>query len=221
MSGPLPEHPRPEDQTPDESALNSLKPGQLDTAAMRSSRPVTDAPLGSTALRQLEVEVPVGHRAWADQLARHLGGLIEAKGGEAHIRLHPSHLGALEVRIHSQGGEAHIQVQTQHDQVREALEAALPRLRESLQGNGIHFATFDISRQHSPFQTTTASTGHGQGGYQGFGANHQYSGEQGDGRQSPSQPIWHQSSFAREEIHPGDTDDEHYLPSTGAIDYWL
>ena len=217
---PLPDRPQADDQTPDESALNGLKPGQLDaTAPTRASRLGVEVPTGSTAPRQLEVEVPVGHRAWADQLARQIGGLGREGGAEAHVRLNPAHLGPLEVRVHTENGETRIQLQTNHEQVREALETALPRLRETLQGGGFHLAAIDLARQPAGSQTPTGTTP--QGAFQGFGHQQQTPGDQGGGRQSGHQTAWDHASAAVAESTPSVDPDHRKNDRLGGIDYWL
>ena len=65
----------------------------------------------------------------------------------AEIRLNPAHLGPLEVRIQIQNDQANINFTAQHGMVREALEAAIPRLREMLGESGLQLNNVTVSDQ--------------------------------------------------------------------------
>ena len=67
--------------------------------------------------------------------------------GEARLRLNPAHLGPVEVRLSIQHDQASIQFAAHHGQVREAIETALPRLREMLAQEGIQLQNASVSDQ--------------------------------------------------------------------------
>ena len=209
---------RQEEQPPDEPPPGLIT-GKPDENAPLRPRLAPEAPSVAPAPKPLEIKVPVGQQAWADQLARQLGGLAEAGGGEARIRLHPEHLGPLEVRVQTQGRDTHIQLQASHDQVREALEAALPRLRESLQGSGFHLAAVDLGRQPAPGQAPSGGTG--QGAFQGAGGQHQASDDQSGGRQPAPRNVWPPAASSTGEALADVADPVGGRHTTGAIDYWL
>ena len=76
----------------------------------------------------------------------------------AEIRLNPPELGPIEVRINMQGDHAEVSFSTQHASVREALEAAVPRLRDMFNSAGLGLGDVNVA-QHSFGQSRT---GHGQ-----------------------------------------------------------
>ena len=55
----------------------------------------------------------------------------------AEIKLNPPHLGPMEVRVTVINGEANVTFSSPHAAIREALEAAIPRLRDSFAGEGL------------------------------------------------------------------------------------
>jgi flagellar hook-length control protein FliK len=65
----------------------------------------------------------------------------------ADIRLDPPELGQLQVRINMNSEQATVQFQVQSPQAREAIENALPRLREMLEQQGVALADTDVKEQ--------------------------------------------------------------------------
>ncbi|MDJ0927116.1 MAG: flagellar hook-length control protein FliK [Gammaproteobacteria bacterium] len=63
----------------------------------------------------------------------------------ARIQLHPEQLGPLEVRIQVEDDVAQVWFSAQHGQTREALEQALPRLRELFADQGLQLIRSDVS----------------------------------------------------------------------------
>lgn len=85
----------------------------------------------------LALEAPLRGAAFAGELSDKLVWLAGRQGQWASLSLNPAHLGALEVRLSLAGGDASAQFFSANPVVREALEAALPKLRELLADAGI------------------------------------------------------------------------------------
>ena len=66
----------------------------------------------------------------------------------AQIRITPQNMGPIEVRVQMQNDQATIAFTAQHGATREAIDAALPRLREMLSDQNVNVVDVDIS-QHS------------------------------------------------------------------------
>lgn len=79
----------------------------------------------------------------------------------ADIRLDPPELGQLNVRINMNAEQATVQFQVQSAQARDAVEQALPRLREMLEQQGVALADTDVQEQQ---QQMAGDTEHQQGG---------------------------------------------------------
>ena len=63
--------------------------------------------------------------------------LASSNKQQAEIRLTPADLGPLRVRIAVEDGAANVTFQAQHAVTRDAIEAAMPRLREMLAESGL------------------------------------------------------------------------------------
>ena len=94
-----------------------------------------------------QVATPVGSPDWPQQLGDRVAVLVNQNLTNAQIKISPAHLGPLEIRIAVSDGQANIAF-TSHSQVtREALEAAAPKLREMLGGQGFAHVNVDVSPQ--------------------------------------------------------------------------
>jgi flagellar hook-length control protein FliK len=93
------------------------------------------------------VATPVGSPAWAGELGQRMVMLARSDAQTAQITLHPAHLGPIEVRLSLSGGEATAVFVSPHSDVREALETALPRLREMFAGAGIELGQAQVNAQ--------------------------------------------------------------------------
>ncbi len=120
------------------------------------------------------IESPPGHRAWEESMARHALKMAGEGVSRATLHLNPASLGTLEVQVTTEGDEARIQFHSQHTLVRDAVEAALPRLREMFHGSGLNLVEVEVSR-HGSFAT---------GGQAGSGQANAGSSEQGSPRAS-------------------------------------
>jgi hypothetical protein len=114
-------------------------------------------------LRQFVAQQPLQPSADSSRFAAGLGErlMFMSQNGvqSAQLKLHPAHLGPLDVRIQIEDNVAQVWFGAQHGQTREALEAALPRLREMFAEQGIQLAHADVESQ----QQHGRSSGDGAG----------------------------------------------------------
>ncbi len=97
--------------------------------------------------RHTEINIPLGHAAWEQSLARQLLQAGQGQLRQLHIKLNPSNLGSLDIKLQVDGDATNIAFSSQHAVVREAVEASLPRLREMLSGSGINLGNLDVGGQ--------------------------------------------------------------------------
>jgi len=99
-----------------------------------------------------------------DTVGSHIQWLAEHKIGHAHLQLSPQDMGPLEVRLKLDGDQLAAHFTSAEPDVRQAMEHALPRLRDLLGEHGLNLAQADIgqqsSRQHAakPPQTEMSSS---------------------------------------------------------------
>jgi len=93
--------------------------------------------------------IPPQNPAWGDTVGDRVQWMAAQNIQEAKIRLHPQELGSLEVHIQvGKDQQTSISFSSPHSQVRDALETAIPRLREMFGENGLTLGDVNVS-QHS------------------------------------------------------------------------
>lgn len=100
------------------------------------------APATATAAAPIvrEVPSPVGAPAWNTQLSQQVVWIANARHQVAEIRLNPPDLGPIGITLKLDGdgaNQATVQFTSPHAPVRDAIESALPRLREMMADAGI------------------------------------------------------------------------------------
>ena len=89
------------------------------------------APLDAASPRPvISINTPLGEQGWAQEVGTRLRVLVEQGNQRAEIRLNPPELGSVEVKVVSDGERTNVTFFAQHSTTREALDAAMPRLRE-------------------------------------------------------------------------------------------
>lgn len=86
---------------------------------------------------QVEIARPVGTSAWTQDVTGALAHAISVRHTSAQLHLHPESMGPVDVRISVTGNEANVQLVAAHAATREALENALPALRDLLGSQGL------------------------------------------------------------------------------------
>lgn len=89
----------------------------------------------------------VGGPNWSEALAHRVSWMLEGQLGRAEIALDPPELGPLQVRISTQHDQAQIHFVSHHAPVRDALDQAIPRLREMLEAQGVQLVDVDVRDQ--------------------------------------------------------------------------
>jgi flagellar hook-length control protein FliK len=135
------------------SSLSSVTPlvttgSSDDLSGVLSMTPRLATPLVGGALPVMPVATPVGQAGWASELGQRVAWLAQGELREAQLQLHPRSLGPVEVRI-AYGHEQQLNVSftAANPAAREALDAALPRLREMFDQQGLNLADANISQQ--------------------------------------------------------------------------
>ncbi|CAH1903549.1 Flagellar hook-length control protein fliK [Candidatus Nitrotoga sp. HW29] len=105
----------------------------------------------------LSVDVPFAHKAWADDFNQQIVWVTTQQGQSAELRLNPPQLGPVDVLIKIDGDQATTLFTSAHAVVRDAIEQALPKLREMLADNGIMLSNATVSDQ-SPREQQTKQT---------------------------------------------------------------
>ncbi|MCC4588527.1 flagellar hook-length control protein FliK, partial [Xanthomonas sp. NCPPB 1067] len=89
----------------------------------------------------------MGSDTFDDAIGARLSWLADQKIGHAHIKLSPSEMGPVEVRLHLEGDKVNASFTATNADTRQALEQSLPRLRDMLGQNGFQLGQADVSQQ--------------------------------------------------------------------------
>ncbi|MES2347490.1 MAG: flagellar hook-length control protein FliK, partial [Pseudomonadota bacterium] len=134
-----------------------------------SDRTTTPGPSAVTAVPTDKLSSRVGTQAWDQQLGQKI--VFMAAGGEqsATMELNPPDLGPLQVVLSVNKDQATAAFTSATPEVRQALEAALPKLREMMSDAGIQLGSATVSAgmsdQNNGFsQQATSAQGGGNGG---------------------------------------------------------
>lgn len=102
---------------------------------------------GRASDNSLTVNTPLGIKGWADDFSQQIVWMSTQKNQVAELHLNPPNLGPLDVLITITDKQATAQFSSPHGVVRDAVENALPRLREIFADNGIMLGNTTVSDQ--------------------------------------------------------------------------
>ena len=132
-------------------APEALRPS-VSHASMQQPAVLAD-PLSPSA--QSMITEQLGRPEWGQGMGKQILWMVNQNLGRAEIRLNPANLGPMEVRIDLDNDQVSVAFTSRHAEVREAVEQALPRLREMLEEKGLSLADTDISRHSFAEQRQT------------------------------------------------------------------
>ena len=121
---------------------------------------------GAQPTPQLPVQTPAGQQAWAEDVGNQVRWMLGRAESKAELVLTPPSLGKLEVSISLNGDHTTAQFIASSQAARDALERAMPHLREILQQAGIMLGDANVStsgQQGRDGGTSRQDGGNGQG----------------------------------------------------------
>jgi flagellar hook-length control protein FliK len=95
------------------------------------------------------ITVPPGRPDWSEAVGQRVLWMVSNKTQVAELRLNPPELGPVEVKVRTDDDGVRLSFAAGNAAVREALEAAAPRLREMLLAEGLRLENMDIGQQHA------------------------------------------------------------------------
>lgn len=141
----------------------AIAPEQAPTKTLAQAN--ADVPAGSVPplAGQVSIQVPVttvvadkpvitmqssfGSPGWSQELGDKVVWMSNSQGHMSQLVLNPPSMGAVEIRLQLNGADAGAQFYSANADVRNALEAAMPKLREMLAGAGINLGQTTVSNQ--------------------------------------------------------------------------
>lgn len=140
-----------EPQTERSSATTLTTPLVFSTTTGVAAPVVGAANTGSPALA-LDIQPQLNSAAWARVMSSRVVWMAREGVQQAELRLNPAHLGPVEVRLSMQNEQTSVTFIASNAAARDALEQALPRLRESFNENGLALNHAEVSHQEQSSQ---------------------------------------------------------------------
>jgi len=106
----------------------------------------TDAASSAKGLPVVTVASSYTSNVWGDELSNSVRYLVGKNIQNAEIKINPQNLGPIEIKISMVNEQTNVQFISQFPQVREALEQAMPRLRDMLGESGVELGDADVSQ---------------------------------------------------------------------------
>jgi flagellar hook-length control protein FliK len=120
--------------------------------------------------------IDTSRQNWPDALGSRVEWMLHQGLQEARIELHPRDMGSINVHIKLGNDGADVRFAATNPNVRDALEASMPKLREMLAGSGLQLAQAQVGSQmqqqessgrflpqQAPAQSPTSATGNAAG----------------------------------------------------------
>ncbi|HSD37778.1 MAG TPA: flagellar hook-length control protein FliK [Rhodocyclaceae bacterium] len=119
------------------------------------------------------VATPIGRQGWADEVGQRVLWTAKSDSNRADLILTPPQLGRIEVSIHMNGDQANASFMVANPVAREALQDAMPKLRELMAQAGIQLGQADVSAGQSGQSQNNSHGERRQSGGTGMGGNMQ------------------------------------------------
>ena len=132
-------------------------PPAVQTSPLLPPTPLTDTSLSSSTsgVTQLSVDVPLQNDKWQQAFSQRVVWSI-GNAQSAQLKIHPAELGMIDIKLSMADDQANVVFNTQHGAVKDAIESALPRLREMLAEQGLNLGDVDVREEGKPDQQAAA-----------------------------------------------------------------
>ena len=138
-----------------------------DRAAVASSAAVVRTELTARQPVSFDTGIKLSNtepQQFAGDMATHVRVLKSQSGGEVKLNLHPAELGRMSISVSTEGNETRVAFVVETSQARQAVETALPRLRDMLENAGLSLSDSDVSEQRD---SQAGANERGSGGSRG------------------------------------------------------
>lgn len=140
-------------QNPSTGMINETANALTQTVNLNNTSSI-NAPLNN-ALLSTAISANVGSPNWSQQMTQQVAYMVKGGIQQAEIKLNPANLGPMEIKLSISDDKASVNFVTQHASVRDALDSALPRLKEMLEQQGLNLADANVSTQSEQRQANS------------------------------------------------------------------
>ncbi len=100
---------------------------------------------------------PMGGESWSQDMGDRIMWMVGKGVQAASIRINPPDLGPIQVQLSVKNDQASVQMVVQHGAVKDALDAAMPRLREMMNESNLQLVNVDVSHRDSTGQSSSSA----------------------------------------------------------------
>jgi len=127
----------------------SLHGSVISELANSAQQPIVPAPVPAVTIPASPtlISADVAQPAWGDEFSQKITWMATQHNQSAELHLNPPQLGPLDVVLKMSGDQATATFTSPHAAVRDAIEQALPKLREMMADNGIMLGNAMVSDQ--------------------------------------------------------------------------
>lgn len=113
------------------------------------------------------ITLPTGEKGWDSMLGNRVVWMVGNQLQQASLQITPRHLGPIDIQVSIQNDQASVSFLASNAAVKEAIEAAIPRLREMFADNNVQLTGVDVGQRDAgaqgggaaPFQQADAGAG--------------------------------------------------------------
>ncbi|AUM14368.1 flagellar hook-length control protein FliK [Ketobacter alkanivorans] len=138
--------------------------GAKATPFQRSLEQMSRAPTNIAKPFGTNIQAPLQSREWAGEVGQRLMMMVSSRLNSAQIQLNPREMGPIDVKVSVQHDQASVVFTSHAAPTREALEQALPRLREMMEQNGVALGDVDVRDHDAHESDQRRGQDHRQGG---------------------------------------------------------
>lgn len=136
------------------SVLTAEKSDVISAATVDKSTPQNVSAAVNKLVQDTKIDVPamtrpLTHPAWNQELGSRIVWMNNQGISSAEIKMNPQNMGPITVRIDMNQDQATINFTAQNSDVRTALEASIPKLREMLSSQNVNLADVNVAQQSS------------------------------------------------------------------------
>lgn len=179
----------------------SLLSADISTALSQGSTSASSAPFSSllSGLDQLPsqrsdsmnppaITLPAGDKGWDNVLSNRIMWMVGKEMQQASLQITPRHLGPIDIQVSIHNDQTSVSFVAHNAVVKEALEAAIPRLREMFTDSNMQLVNVDVGQRETGSERSAADLfGQGNGAGKQLGSGRDFSSP--DGMGIDSEPL--------------------------------
>lgn len=147
------------DKRPADSGPQPLNSAVTLSSLVSSGQTTSQSAAAQTTL-SLPVQPNMQNPAWGHVMSSRVVWMAREGVQQAELRMNPANMGPVEVKLHLHNDQASVTFHAQNAATRDALEQALPRLRESFAENGLQLADAQVGEQQQQQQDSAEQASH-------------------------------------------------------------